>query len=82
MKAIQSVGFCLVTSAALVPSPLIEPRYYIMPFILARLHLVSDRRTGLELAWYALLNGVTLWLFLTRPFRWPQDPHQWQRFMW
>lgn len=101
------VGFCMCLSAAVIPSPLIEPRYFMIPFIVARLGLmqkttnseptVGGRRQSfvklndnskpifnaclVELAWFALINGATLYLFLYKPFRWP-DSIDWQRFMW
>lgn len=101
------LGFCACLSAAIIPSPLIEPRYFMIPFILVRIDLMPERKIVeptvgntqqdmtrvdearkpsfiaclMELVWYALINGVTLYLFLYRPFRWP-DLEDWQRFMW
>ena len=36
---------------------------------------------AIEGLWYAAVNAVTMYLFLYRPFHWP-DSVQWQRFMW
>ncbi|PWN31453.1 uncharacterized protein FA14DRAFT_151418 [Meira miltonrushii] len=101
------VGFCMCLSAAVIPSPLIEPRYFMIPFIIARLGLMQSTKPSeptvggsrqslvklndiskpffnaclVEMIWFALINGSTLYLFLYKPFRWP-DSIDWQRFMW
>jgi len=101
------LGFSVCTFAAIVPSPLIEPRYFLIPYLIARLHLFSDSKEieldtntttpekrqirqdrrmhlaalAIEGCWYAIINAATLYLFLYRPFNWP-DSTQWQRFMW
>lgn len=35
-----------------------------------------------EVAWYLLLNGIVLTLFLYFPFVWSSSPADMQRFMW
>lgn len=101
------IGFSLCTCAAIIPSPLIEPRYFLIPYLIARLHLFSEvvtlddqvtpsnqaspesrkkrhveiRALVLEAVWYLVINAATMYLFLFRPFTWP-DSSQWQRFMW
>lgn len=86
-------AFYLVALAAtLVPSPLLEPRYFLTPYILLRVHFrpltfeysAWPVRLALEWSVYALVNLVTIWVFLFRPFKTPpgQWPGEWQRFMW
>ncbi|KAJ2646657.1 glucosyltransferase [Coemansia sp. RSA 1250] len=72
------------TAAVLVPSPLLEFRYFTVPFFLARLHmpLSSVRLIAIEFALFVLTNAVTIWVFLYRPFKWDSEPNSWQRFMW
>ncbi|XVF76633.1 hypothetical protein PTKIN_Ptkin13bG0282000 [Pterospermum kingtungense] len=73
----------LATSAVLVPAPLIEFRYYTIPFYFIMLH------TGINdcLSWllmgilYAVLNVFTMRMFLFRPFHWDHEPGI-QRFIW
>lgn len=99
-------GFIVCVCAAIIPSPLIEPRYFMIPFIVLRLGLTpgkdtqtdtvrpaderpveSDERAShrkaclLEALWAILINVATLYLFVAKPFRWPESPG-WQRFMW
>ncbi|KAI8062422.1 alpha-2-glucosyltransferase Alg10 [Gongronella butleri] len=78
------VGFVATLALTLVPSPLLEFRYFILPFLFYCVHLPSPsvRRLLLTIAFYTSLNTLTLHLFLYRPFRWPQNPDEWQRFMW
>ncbi|KAJ2814815.1 glucosyltransferase [Coemansia erecta] len=72
------------TAAVLVPSPLLEFRYFTVPFYFARLHmpLSSPMRLAMEIAVYVAINAVTIWVFLYRPFTWSSEPGQLQRFMW
>ena len=68
----------------LVPTPLIEFRYYILPFLFYRLHIRLPGAFPLlgEVALYALINVATLWLFISKPFVWNDHPNELQRFMW
>ncbi|KAJ2554403.1 glucosyltransferase [Coemansia sp. RSA 1933] len=74
------------TAAVLVPSPLLEFRYFTIPLILARLHMTADTfripAVAMEALWYCAINAGTVWLFLNRPFAWDSEPGQQQRFMW
>lgn len=74
-------GVCLVVST--VPQKLLEFRYYILPYLLYRLHmpLGSTPRLLLEIGLYAAINGATIYIFLYRTFQWP-DSTDVQRFMW
>lgn len=76
-------------AATLVPSPLIEPRYFVIPFVLLRLHLrpagatarEQNFRVAVEAACFALVNAGTVAVFLRRGFAWPGTEGV-QRFMW
>jgi hypothetical protein len=73
---------CLV--ATLVPSPLLEFRYFVIPFFLYRLHIRPQRTRSLvvELLLAVTVNACVIWLFVARPFNWPHEPHEVQRFMY
>ncbi|TPX48709.1 dolichyl-P-Glc:Glc2Man9GlcNAc2-PP-dolichol alpha-1,2-glucosyltransferase [Synchytrium endobioticum] len=80
------VGYNLSVTITLVPSPLLEFRYFIIPYILFRLH-VSQRCTTnvarmMELGMFIGINAITIWLFLERPFTWEHELDEVQRFMW
>lgn len=72
---------CLL--AVTVPQKLLEFRYFILPFLIYRLNIpfLSLYRQLLELAFYILVNAVTLYLFLNRTFQWENNDEV-QRFMW
>lgn len=68
---------------ATVPQKLVEFRYFILPYLMFRLHMrnFSLVKLSLELALYTAVNTVTIKLFLEKPFQWP-DVSGSQRFMW
>ncbi|KAJ1947289.1 glucosyltransferase [Linderina macrospora] len=72
------------TMAVLVPSPLLEFRYFTAPYFFFRLNCSqpSTRSTVLELAWFVVVNALTVWIFLNKPFTWDSEPGRLQRFMW
>ena len=98
----------LATSLSLITAPLVEPRYFILPWLFWRLHMMSpgpkvstkslkkdgeqyvvnerhrghDHRLWLETAWFLIINVGTGYMFLYKPFTWPQEPGKLQRFMW
>ncbi|KAL7419037.1 hypothetical protein Q5752_005873 [Cryptotrichosporon argae] len=86
-----SLGFAACTSAVLVPTPLVEPRYFLVPTLLLRVQLARadkghgnvepDARLWAEWVWYTAINTATTALFLTVKFRW-DGWDGWMRFMW
>jgi alpha-1,2-glucosyltransferase len=73
------VGLCLV------PTPLLEFRYFTTPIVMWFLHsaptLCSDvNRSVLAILFYSALNAATLYVFLAKPFTWPDGSEA--RFMW
>lgn len=90
------ICLCLSGILSIVTAPLVEPRYFILPFIFWRLHLIEPssppessgtswfrrHRLWLETAWLLLINALTMYVFLYRGFRWAHEPDQIQRFLW
>ncbi|KAL2165046.1 hypothetical protein VTH06DRAFT_342 [Thermothelomyces fergusii] len=71
----------LTTALSLVTAPLVEPRYFILPWVFYRLLVPTGRlrrraaagvdvRLPLETAWFAAVNAVTMYVFLFRGFYW------------
>ncbi|PBK77176.1 glucosyltransferase [Armillaria solidipes] len=58
--------FALLT---LIPTPLLEPRYFLIPYILLRSQVADVPLWGmvLEGGWYAAINAVTMFVFLYLP---------------
>ena len=83
-SVIWILGYCVTVILTLVPTPLVEFRYYILPFIFYRLHIPQPKmpRLAAEITLFAAINVITLWLFLQKPFVWPSAPQEVQRFMW
>eukprot|EP01104_Vermistella_antarctica_P005659 TRINITY_DN161_c0_g1_i2.p2 TRINITY_DN161_c0_g1~~TRINITY_DN161_c0_g1_i2.p2 ORF type:complete len:236 (-),score=37.21 TRINITY_DN161_c0_g1_i2:18-725(-) len=91
---VWKVGYIICVTAVLVPSPLIEPRYFIIPVVVYMLHAQqwlgapSSTSTSTwsmillcaQLCWFAGINAATIYLFLFRPFTWPDG--EVARFMW
>lgn len=78
------VLYCVCVSVSLVPQKLLEFRYFLVPYLLLRLHSPQGSLLCLVLEQLALLsvNALTLHLFLYRPFPWPDSALGPQRFMW
>ncbi|XP_030643074.1 dol-P-Glc:Glc(2)Man(9)GlcNAc(2)-PP-Dol alpha-1,2-glucosyltransferase [Chanos chanos] len=78
-----NLAFCVCVAAATVPQKLLEFRYFILPYLLYRVHvpLPSVTRLLLEFCLYTAVNVATLYIFLYKTFHWP-DSTAVQRFMW
>ncbi|CAK5047925.1 unnamed protein product [Meloidogyne enterolobii] len=76
--------YLVFTSLCLIPAFLLEFRYFIIPFALWRLSLDYQSRKAqfFEILINLMVSSFVLYLFLNRPFKWPNDPEKWQRFMW
>ncbi|XP_060746005.1 dol-P-Glc:Glc(2)Man(9)GlcNAc(2)-PP-Dol alpha-1,2-glucosyltransferase [Tachysurus vachellii] len=77
------LAFCVCLVAATVPQKLLEFRYFILPYLLYRIHvpLSSLSRLLFEFALYTLVNVATIYIFLQKTFQW-HDSATVQRFMW
>ncbi|XP_058761135.1 dol-P-Glc:Glc(2)Man(9)GlcNAc(2)-PP-Dol alpha-1,2-glucosyltransferase [Vicia villosa] len=77
------LAYFLATAAVLVPAPLIEFRYYTIPFYFLVLHcnIRDDPHWLLTGMLYLGVNIFTMLMFLFRPFHWDHEPGI-QRFIW
>lgn len=77
------LAYFLATAAVLVPAPLIEFRYYTIPFYFLMLHSHTVDIQSLVLigVGYVVTNVFTMFMFLFRPFNWSHEPGK-QRFLW
>ena len=69
--------------AVIVPQRLIEFRYFIVPYLLFRLHMPLQPywKISLELLLYSVVNAFTLYVYMFKPFVWAHEDGL-QRFMW
>jgi len=72
------------TAVVLVPTPLIEPRYFLIPYVILRLHISptssplasSSRFTSrqarllLEGVLYVIVSAASIWVLLSKSFEW------------
>ncbi|KAL7248330.1 hypothetical protein ACSBR2_003113 [Camellia fascicularis] len=77
------LSYFLACAAVLIPAPLIEFRYYTIPFFFLILHSnVNDYKSWLLTGiLYIAINIFTMFMFLFRPFYWNHEPGI-QRFIW
>lgn len=91
--------FALLCAASLtiIPSPLVEPRYYILPFIFFRLLINPSFEPLIDFHWFRehnyairlVLEGIWIWMwtqalyviFIEYTFPWDNEPHM-QRIIW
>ncbi|KAK7078164.1 glucosyltransferase [Halocaridina rubra] len=69
--------------ASIVPQKLLEFRYFIIPFLMARLQNVSNSwwHLGIETVYFLLINALTLYIFVGKTFYWEDLPEP-QRIIW
>jgi len=81
-----TIGLALCTAATIVPSPLLEFRYFIVPFTILSVILLRRNRNNtsllLQLAFNLSINALTLYMFLYRPFDWNNKAEPVARFIW
>lgn len=70
-------------AAATVPQKLLEFRYFIVPYLIYRLHmpLPSLPRLIIEFFLYSVVNVATVYIFISKTFHWADSTAK-QRFMW
>lgn len=78
------LGYFSACAMVLIPSPLIEPRYYILPlvFFLLNCKISSRKQAALQIFVFILLNSFIVGYFLYKPFIWPHVPNELQRRIW
>ncbi|XP_073026341.1 dol-P-Glc:Glc(2)Man(9)GlcNAc(2)-PP-Dol alpha-1,2-glucosyltransferase isoform X2 [Primulina eburnea] len=82
-KKIWVMVYILACAGALIPTPLIEFRYYTVPFYFLILHTrIDDNKSWLILGTiYLAINCFTMFMFLFQPFSWSHEAGT-QRLMW
>ncbi|EYC12103.1 hypothetical protein Y032_0048g1615 [Ancylostoma ceylanicum] len=85
LSPLVRVLFMLSSFAVVVPARLIEPRYFIVSYVLWRLSAKTSTNKlliMLELISQCLVFSSVFYLFLLKPFEWTNEPGVKQRFMW
>lgn len=79
------LGYATAVVLTLVPSPLLELRYFIPHLAFLRLCLMETRghrRVLLEILLGLVLHCFILYRFIYKPFLWEGHPGELQRLMW
>ncbi|KAF9452582.1 glycosyltransferase family 59 protein [Macrolepiota fuliginosa MF-IS2] len=66
---LQTLLLPILVIPTLLPTPLLEPRYFLIPYVLLRAQIADVPTWGLALegVWYTLINAVTMSIFLYYP---------------
>lgn len=83
MSPVVAIAFMGAIIATLVPSPLFEPRYYIVPLLILRI-FTSARNVKIhlyEFLWYLFINAVVFIVFFEYEFSWFSEAGV-QRIIW
>ena len=75
---LQSLLLPILVTPTLLPTPLVEPRYFLVPYFILRSQATDVPMWGLVLegTWYMFINVITMAVFLYYP------REEVGRFMW
>ncbi|KAJ3294187.1 glucosyltransferase [Rhizoclosmatium sp. JEL0117] len=81
--ALHTFLYAVCVALTLVPSPLLEFRYFLVPYLIARVYVKPLGWVGVmgELVLYMVFNVVTIWVFVAKGFKW-EGVEGVQRFMY
>ncbi|KAI5948695.1 ALG10 [Candida theae] len=84
LSPIGITAFIGATVLTIVPSPLFEPRYYLIPLVIFRVYIAPSYEAFhvVEFIWLNLINLVTSYIFFTYQFTWLSEPNSIQRIIW
>lgn len=87
LSPIGILAFLGASILTLIPSPLFEPRYYIVPLVLFRIFSRSQLTSNTtknhlyEFLWYLFINALVFIVFFNYEFTWLSEPGI-QRIIW
>ncbi|XP_057323180.1 putative Dol-P-Glc:Glc(2)Man(9)GlcNAc(2)-PP-Dol alpha-1,2-glucosyltransferase [Microplitis mediator] len=83
MRYLSKVLYAGCISAVLIPQLLLEPRYFIIPYILIRLNFREPKlwQMSFELMTTLIINFIQFYIFVTKTFYWT-DQEGPQRLSW
>lgn len=87
LSPITVFTFLVAIFTTIIPSPLFEPRYYIIPVIFFRLFISPPHKSRLirheiEFTWYFLVNCIYFIVFFSYEFKWASEGDSIQRIIW
>lgn len=87
LSSVGTLAFLGASVLTLIPSPLFEPRYYIVPLVLFRIFCRSQLTSSTtknhlyEFLWYLFINALVFIVFFNYEFTWLSEPGI-QRIIW
>ncbi|KAI5960993.1 ALG10 [Candida pseudojiufengensis] len=84
LSPITILAYLIAIILTIVPSPLFEPRYYIIPLIIFRLYINPSYSYSnfVEFIWLNFINVITSYIFFNYKFKWVSEPNNIQRIIW
>ncbi|CAK9799304.1 Putative Dol-P-Glc:Glc(2)Man(9)GlcNAc(2)-PP-Dol alpha-1,2-glucosyltransferase [Anthophora quadrimaculata] len=83
LRVVTQINYIFMVSAVLIPQLLIEPRYFIMPYILYRFLIVKPKVWQIiaESMTTLIVNFLQFYIFANKVFYWSDQLHP-QRISW
>ncbi|XP_043252734.1 putative Dol-P-Glc:Glc(2)Man(9)GlcNAc(2)-PP-Dol alpha-1,2-glucosyltransferase [Colletes gigas] len=83
LRFTTQINYFIMVSAVLIPQLLIEPRYFIIPYIFYRLLIQKPKKWQIvmELVTTLVVNFLQFYIFVNKVFYWSDQPHP-QRISW
>ncbi|XP_011686104.1 PREDICTED: putative Dol-P-Glc:Glc(2)Man(9)GlcNAc(2)-PP-Dol alpha-1,2-glucosyltransferase [Wasmannia auropunctata] len=83
LRFLTQINYVICVSAMLVPQLLVEPRYFILPYVFYRLNMKRPGRWQIccELLTILAINCLQFFIFASKVFYWEDQPYA-QRISW
>ncbi|XP_012282263.1 putative Dol-P-Glc:Glc(2)Man(9)GlcNAc(2)-PP-Dol alpha-1,2-glucosyltransferase [Orussus abietinus] len=83
VRYLSKIAYIGAVCTVLIPQLLLEPRYFIIPYIIFRLHIQKPKfwQLSLELLATLTVNFLQFFIFANKVFYWPDQPNP-QRISW
>lgn len=83
---VSILAYFVAILLTIVPSPLFEPRYYIVPLVLFRIFTTPEdnhhKRNVVEFMYLETINALFFVVFFNYEFTWESEPAAIQRIIW
>ncbi|XP_076243819.1 alpha-1,2-glucosyltransferase Alg10 [Calliopsis andreniformis] len=83
LRFTTQINYVLMVSLVLIPQLLVEPRYFIIPYILYRVLIEKPKNWQIimEFITTLVINFLQFYIFVNKEFYWSDQPHP-QRISW
>ncbi|XP_033342291.2 alpha-1,2-glucosyltransferase Alg10 [Megalopta genalis] len=83
LRFTTQINYVFMVTVVLIPQLLVEPRYFIIPYVLHRLLMQEPKKWQIimETITTLLVNFLQFYIFVNKTFYWSNEPHP-QRISW